>query len=130
LPLRPRRLEVRDRRPVHYLAIRIEAGAMTGTVPRLFSVVPIDDTVKMCADCGTFVDFAERILVNRDLVHAATYDRTRVVGNLVSATSVARCYPARILFRHIQVFASEMRRRAQCYATRIVNIRPWIRDTH
>src|SRR5439155_22014937 len=61
---------------IDYLALRSETGAMTGAVPDLLRVVPVDDAAQVRAHRRPLVGNPFLISVNRDLLQTAAEHRS------------------------------------------------------
>src|ERR1700693_3138709 len=113
-----RRLRANRRKPdysgtVDDLAVRIEARSMARTVPRLFSVVPVNDTVQVSANGRVLVDIAAIVEIHGNL--AATPTEYSSVPRLDGSdiTDITCREVILVLLGDIQIFLDVFRSRAQ-----------------
>src|SRR5689334_7533138 len=108
------------------VAVRIEAGSVTGAIPALLRVVPAHDAVEVWAHRRVLVDSAAIVAIDCYFPSAATHDRAFSrfyrfdIGKLAGGEVVL------VLLRDVRVFPDVFRCGAELHTRRIVEASPLV----
>ena len=94
-------------RSVQDSAQAVEAGAVAGTVPGLFGVVPMNDAAQMRADCRAIVADSALIAVNGRFRQAMPDDRARACFDLGRRIHVPAGQPVGVLPGDVETLFDE-----------------------
>lgn len=109
------RLQIRDRRRVQRLAVRIESRAVARAIPRALGGVPPDHPSQMRAHGGPHVERSTLIAVRREQARTTPHDLALAGADRIERG--ARLRPVRVRARHTHVVPDVLPESAQGLAS-------------